>query len=138
MLCFKEWMSKTNTKRISQTEFRTRCIQQILDSVAGDVTSHVMQRRSVIPGEMKRLTERHFFRKIPTTGQKSRISRSCSVCVPAERQMDIKTGVKRKRPGHESSYECSECLIPLCADHCFAIYHQHKDYIAKYISLKNA
>ena len=78
-ICFKEWMSKTNTKRISHTEFRTRCIQQILDSVAGDVTSPVVQRRSVIPGEMKRLTERHFFHKIPTTGQKSRISRSCSV-----------------------------------------------------------
>ena len=136
-ICFKEWMSKTNTKHISQTEFRTCCIQQILDSVAGDVTSPVVQRRSVIPGEMKRLTERHFFRKIPTTGQKSRISRSCSVCVPAERQMGIKIGVKRKRPGHESSYECSECL-PLCADPCFAIYYQHKDYIAKYISLKNA
>ena len=70
-ICFKEWMSKTNTKHISQTEFRTRCIQQILDSVAGDVTSPVVQRRSVILGEMKRLTEHHFFRKIPTTGQKS-------------------------------------------------------------------
>ena len=34
---FKEWISKTNTKHISQTEFRSRCIQQILDSVAGDV-----------------------------------------------------------------------------------------------------
>ena len=67
-ICFKEWMSKTNTKRVSQ---------QILDSVAGDVISPVVQRRSVIPREMKRLTEHHFFRKIPTTGQNSR---SCSVC----------------------------------------------------------
>ena len=49
--------------------------------------------------------------------------------------MDIKTGVKRKRPGHESSYECSECLVPL-VQILVAIYHQHKNYIAKYISLK--
>ena len=49
------------------------------------------------------------------------MSRSCKVCVPAERSMDIATGRKRKLPGCETSHECAQCELSLCVVPCFSV-----------------
>jgi hypothetical protein len=54
----------------------------------------------------KRLTERHYLERIPTTGKKAKPQKRCIVC--------SKHG-KRK----ESIYWCSECEAGLCLDECF-------------------
>jgi hypothetical protein len=55
----------------------------------------------------KRLTERHFLERIPTTGKKAKpLKKRCIVCPKPD---------KRK----ESIYWCSECEAGLCLDGCF-------------------
>ena len=55
--------------------------------------------------EIQRLTGKHFVQKITVDWQKTRISRSCKVCVLAEREEDKRNRVERERPRHEPSYE---------------------------------
>ena len=90
-------------------------------------------RKSDATLDIKHLTECHFIRKIPTTGQKSRIARACKVCNSAHKEVDKKAGIKRRRAGHESSYECGQCLVSLCVHPCFELYRYHKDYISSHL-----
>ena len=84
----------------------------------------------------QRLSGRHFIQKIPNSGQKRPINRSCVVCGPAEKQLLKRVGEKRKRPGTESSYECKECGVTLCVDPCFTLYYNYTDFVRQYISMK--
>lgn len=71
------------------------------------------------------------------TGKKSDLSRSCVVCEPAERSkfQAEHPGQKRKRYGHESSYQCDTCKNTLCVDPCFKLYHTSVDYQKKYLQV---
>ena len=56
------------------------------------------------------------------------------VCRPALRKMEERAGLgKRKRPGHESNYECAKCSVSLCVTPCFEMYHTYLDYENAYI-----
>ena len=74
---------------------------------SGDkITPFCIPKCTSAPGlEIQRLTGKHSFQKITVDRQKTRISRSCKVCVLAEREEDKRNGVERERPGHERSYE---------------------------------
>ena len=90
------------------------------------------------PVEYQRLSGWHFPGKIIVESQKNRISGSCKVCILAEHEIHWLSNApkKRKQHGHDSSYECAQCMVTLCIDSCFRFYHQHKDYITKYKSWK--
>ena len=75
----------------------------------------------------------HFPEKILGTGKKSNITRACVVCFPAQKKILKRTGDKRKRPGKESSFQCSVCKVALCMQDCFQLYHTVEDYVAAYI-----
>ena len=99
-----------------------------------DVTAPGSSRRPPVSLEYKRLSGRHFPCKIIFESQKNRISRACKVCIPAEHEINRLSNApkKHKQHGHESSYECAQCMVTLCIDRCLRFYHQHKDYITKY------
>ena len=61
-------MSQHSTRRNNQTDFRTQCINQMVNSVDN---LGFAKRRSVNLIDIKRLTERHFIQKIVVAGQKS-------------------------------------------------------------------
>ena len=71
------------------------------------ITPLCIPKCTSVPGlEIQRLTGRHFILKIIVDRQKTCISQSCKVCVPAEREEDKRNSVECKCLGHESSYEC--------------------------------
>ena len=54
------------------------------------------------------------------------------VCFLAQKIL-ARTGDKQKRPGKESSFQCSVCTVALCMQDCFKLYHTVQDYVAAYI-----
>ena len=81
---------------------------------------------------------KHFPEKIHGTGKKSNITRSCVVCFPAQKKILARTGEKKKRPGRESSFQCSVCKVALCIQDCFQLYHSVQDYVAAYVRRHDA
>ncbi|GFU00834.1 uncharacterized protein NPIL_437351 [Nephila pilipes] len=57
-----------------------------------------------------RLTGRHFPDLVPSTSSEKNTSRKCIVCSKAK--------VRR-----ETRYQCNECDVVLCVQHCFRNYH---------------
>ena len=55
---------------------------------------------------------------------------------------EIYTGVDpnppRKRPGKESSFQCTVCKVALCIQDCFQLYHTVQDYVAAYVRKHDA
>ena len=76
----------------------------------------------------------HFPEKIQGTGKKTNITRSCVVCFPAQKRILARVEEKRKRPGRESSFQCSVCKVALCNQECFQRYHTVQDYVPAYVS----
>ncbi|XP_019633577.1 PREDICTED: zinc finger Ran-binding domain-containing protein 2-like [Branchiostoma belcheri] len=84
-----------------------------------------------------RLTERHFPEKIPSAEGGKAKSRSCKVCCPAERKYRLDHGLEpKKRPGHESTYQCKQCEVALCITPCMELYHTQEFYIKEWIRLE--
>ena len=104
---------------------------------SGDkITASCIPKYASAPGlEIQRLTGTHFIQKIIVDKQKTCISRSCKVCVPAEREEDKRNGVECKCPGMKVVMNV-ETGVSLCVDPCFYIYHNYKDYMGKYIKMK--
>ena len=124
-ILYQEW---DESRKCSQTEFKIEAVKQILGTTTELNKRHVCIENT----ELERLTGHHFIRKIC---QEKKLRRSCKVCVAAERIIDNQNGVKRKRRGHESSYQCHQCQVPLCIELCFELYHNYKDYMKEYIKL---
>ncbi|XP_022802105.1 piggyBac transposable element-derived protein 4-like [Stylophora pistillata] len=80
----------------------------------------------------------HFPEKIMGTGKKSKITRACVVCFPAQKKILKRAGEKRKRPGKESSFQCSVCKVALCIQDCFQLFHTVQNYVAAYIRRHDA
>ena len=116
--------------------FRCEYVKQLLeeDEVTPSEKSKSGAPRN--PAELpRRLKARHFPSKVkPKVGaKKSNPTRRCVVCFPAEQQIRKSKGLPAvSRPGKESTYECSECNVGLCAAPCFGLYHTYKDYILAY------
>ena len=125
-------------KKLSQTEFRMQVIKQMIKSAAPGLSPPIIQTRPSSSGlQLQRLSGQHFPRKIEGE-TKNRISRSCKVCVPAERSMDVALDRKRKRPLRESTYECAQCEVALCVAPCFSIFHTQKNCEDVYKAWKKA
>ena len=133
-ILYREWLlpcdtTKAELRKVTQTEFRTQVIKQMIAKSGDKITPPCIPKCTSAPGlEIQRLTGRHFIQKIIVDRQKTCISQSCKVCVPAEREEDKRSGVEPKHTGHESSY--------VYFHPCFYIYHNYKDYIGKYIEMK--
>ena len=116
--------------------FRKKLVQNLVQSVAVEnvpgMSVRSPGRPSTATEPLQRLQGQHFPEKITGAGKKKNITRSCVVCVSAERELLERVGEKRKRPGHESSYQCDKCKTALCIDVCFKLYHTQKDFKAAY------
>ena len=44
-----------------------------------------------------------------------------------------KSKKKKRKFGHETSFECSICKVSLCTSPCFEMYHTEVDYIRVYL-----
>ena len=135
-MCFNGKKKKMKKKCLLQTEYCMTVIKQVTGEV--DVTAPTSSRILPVSLEYQRLSGRPFPCKIIVESQKNRISCSCKVCILAECEIDwLNTTPKKcKQHGHESNYECAQCIMTLCIDPCFRFYHQQKDYITKYKSWK--
>ena len=119
-ITYSERVALKGKKKLSQTNFRTEVLKQMIKSATLDLTRPTPGRPSTSGLELQRLTSHHFPRKIEGN-TKNRISRSCKVCVPAERSVDIAIGQKHKRPGHDTSYKCAQCVVSLFLVPCFSM-----------------
>ena len=141
-ILYREWLlscdaTKAELRKVTQTEFRTQVIKQIIAKSGDKITPPCIPKRTSEPGlEIQKLTGKHFIQKIIVDSQKTCISRSCKVCVPTEPEEDKQHSVECKYPGHETSYEYRDCGVTLCVDPCFYIYHNYKDYMGKYTEMK--
>ena len=98
--------TKAELRKVTQTEFRTQVIKQMIAKSRDKITPLCIPKCTSAPGsEIQRLTAKHFIQKITADRQKTRISRSCKVCVLAEHEEDKRNGAERERPGHKHSYE---------------------------------
>ena len=133
------YKTTTNDRvKLLHRQFRKKLVGELVSSVQREdvpgMNSPTGRPRSA-QDPILRLVGRHFPEKIVGTGKKKTIARSCAVCVPAERKKDEAVGVKRKRPGRESAYQCSECQKALCVDPCFRLFHTYKDHVKAYTDL---
>ena len=94
-ITYSEWVALKGKKKLSQTNFRTEVLKQMIKSATLDLTRPTPGRTSTSGLELQCLTSRHFPWKIEGN-TKNRIIRSCKVCVPAERSVDIAIGRKHK------------------------------------------
>jgi len=90
-----------------------------IELVEGLLAKYSVQRK--VPGHhdgysnIKRLTERHFPRRIPPTENKCKPTRRCVVC-------------SKHKKRRETVYYCQDCDVALCVDGCFEVYHTRKCY----------
>ena len=119
---------------VLQRVFRRELVKELVSSFG--LSTSLTPRghpRSSAEGLSRLQAGKHFPEKIQGTGKKSNITRSCVVCFPAQRKILARTGEKRKRPGRESSFQCSVCKVALCIQDCFQLYHSVQDYVAAYV-----
>ena len=94
------------------------------------------------PVELLRLNNdlnMHTLDQIKGNGKKKHIARSCVVCCPAERKMfQVRNMCVPKRPGRESTNECTGCKKTLCVTPCYKIYHTYMDTYTAYMKWKDA
>ena len=130
---------------MTSRKFRRDIVQSIFTSAdAAKVPSLFPPKRgrpstSTDDQSVTRLHGRHFPTKIQPVGKKKNLSRACVVCSKAKRELLKRridgepVVVKRKRLARESSYECADCNVTLCAAPCFRIYHTSVDYVSTYL-----
>ena len=126
-----------NHTKKNQIDYRLAVIRKLTGSLVDTVVDTVVDNNSEVC-DLLRLTGRHFLRKIPVPPEckKGKVQHTCKVCSVGEREFDrLNKLPKRKRAGHESSYECSHCKVALCVDICFELFHTQKNYIDKYIQI---
>ena len=78
-------------------------------------------RRSLVQGNLERLTGRHFIDHVPPTTLKTQPTRMCVVCC-ARKKPD------GKKVRKETRFCCLDCDVGLCAVPCFKDYHQKVHY----------
>ncbi|XP_015117278.1 piggyBac transposable element-derived protein 4-like [Diachasma alloeum] len=104
------YQKRTGTN-VGQLDFRTELINEILIKY----NAGRGQTNRPDPTDLRRLSGRHFIRKIPKTHIEKTLQRRCIVCTKHGRK---KTSV----------YWCEECNIGLCVDGCFEAYHTKEYY----------
>ncbi|XP_022780491.1 piggyBac transposable element-derived protein 4-like [Stylophora pistillata] len=124
---------------VLQRTFRRELVKELVrnSGISHSLTPRGRPRRSA-EGLTHLQVGGHFPEKILGTGKKSNITRACVVCFPAQKKILKRTGEKRKRPGKESSFQCSVCKVSLCIQNCFQLFHTVQDYVAAYIQRHDA
>ena len=124
---------------VLQRTFQRELVKELVrnSGISHSLTPRGRPRRSA-EGLTRLQVGGHFPEKILGTGKKSNITRACVVCFPAQKKILKRTGDKRKRPGKESSFQCSVCKVALCMQDCFQLYHTVEDYVAAYIRRHDA
>lgn len=111
-------------KSISMKDFRVMLIKELLEFHKEGLYSSC---NVPIQDNVRRLTERHFYEKIPATGKKKTPTKRCHVCSPAGKTEPGKSA-RRK----ETSWQCESCKFALCIAPCFKLFHTQKDYKKAY------
>ena len=133
-------LNKQRTRSpVLQRTFQRELVKELVrnSGISHSLTPRGRPRRSA-EGLTRPQVGGHFPEKILGTGKKSNITRACVVCFPAQKKILKRTGDKRKRPGKESSFQCSVCKVALCMQDCFQLYHTVEDYVAAYIRRHDA
>ena len=91
---------------------------------------HLLAGRPRIGVALNRLLERHFIEKIPATDKCDKPCKRCVVCC-------VPTGHKRRKGfaaprRKETRYQCKSCLVALCVEPCFELYHTQTNYHQAY------
>lgn len=129
--------SDNPTSNITHRTFRRKLVTELIENNPTQLNVRV-GRPVKAPQQLARLSGRHFPSKIKGTGKKGNISRLCKVCNEAERNNADLSANKRRRPGHETRYECKDCNVSLCLEPCFQIYHTCQEYCLSYKIWKSA
>ena len=126
------YKEENQNKPITHRIFRRTLISELISNNPVGVISKA-GRPSVNPQQLERLTARHFISKIVGSGKKKNIARLCVVCNKAEQtNTEVDPEHKRRRPGHETKYECKDCNVALCIDPCFRLFHTNQEYVQAY------
>ncbi|KAJ8968637.1 hypothetical protein NQ314_002197 [Rhamnusium bicolor] len=96
-------------------QYKTKLIKGLIKKYHTPLQRSGGGRRSDAADTDLRLTERHFFKFVPSTKTKKTAMKRCVVCA--------KHGKRA-----ESRYMCSTCDVGLCVIPCFEVYHTRKIY----------
>ena len=147
-ILYKEY---TGNKKMTHRQFRVKLIEAMVDVPQEDLISTPNPprvRRAPSTSRMQNPSEHHFNVKLPISASSGRqISRRCRVCSVAERKRwewmseEEKEEVRRKEKkekkqrkfGHETSFECDKCRVPLCTFPCFQMYHTEVNFSKAYL-----
>ena len=103
-ILFSEWKPE---HRMTQTEFQIKVIKQLIGPAADIDTMGCVGE--VLPLDAVRLDGKcHFIQKISEEG---RLLCMCKVCSNAGKILDKRHGLKWKRSGRESAYQCKTCKV---------------------------
>jgi len=146
-ILYKEY---TGNAKMGHRQFRVKLIESMVDVPKEDLvaTPRIPRARRVsVTSRVQNRNEHHFNVKLPISDSRGQISRRCVVCSVAERKRwkmmtqderdEVERGEKSKKKkrkfGHETSFECSICKVSLCTSPCFEMYHTEVDYIRVYL-----
>ena len=127
---YREWMkANSNEKILSQYEYRTEVVAQIIEYASVDVEQ---KRRKGCP--LQNVPTRllpsgtHRLQKVEAYASGKYPLLACAVCRPAARALAVKQGREPgRRPRRESRFKCTECDVSLCKVPCFELYHKYSD-----------
>lgn len=110
-------LSQQTGKKLTHVQFRIKLAKQLLlmdDGPPLPTATSSSLGRSLQPAA--RLTERHFFEKVPARANGRPAQRDCAVC-----------SKKRGRRRKTTIYQCKQCGIGFCVVPCFELYHTKTD-----------
>ena len=108
------------TCKWTQLQYRQELVNLIIAIHKTDVTSYRVGPKPRRQNENPiRITEKHFIRMILAPEGQKRKRRRCVRCIARGKRVD-------------TSFECQQCVVALCMQPCFPIYHSKIDYKKHY------
>ena len=102
-------------RNIQQLLYRVQLVEGLFMKYVRGAETQSVPGQEASDNTIRRLTERHFLRKVPPKTGKSKPQRRCVVC--------SKHGKKKT-----SVYCCQICDVGLCLEDCFLLYHTKLNY----------
>lgn len=131
---------KQTQNAVQQRVFRRELVMQMIEM--SEISGTAPRGRKRASGEiLQRLNARHFIGHLPPTGKRDHAKRKCVVCGPGELELfkSANPGVPvPKRTGRETSFQCKQCLVALCVEPCFELFHTKSEYVLAYKRQKAA
>ena len=110
----------SRNRAVEHADFQLMLVDRIFTEHLTAENGKKPGRRSLVQGNLERLTGRHFAEYVPPTKRKSEPTRICVVCCSLTRP-DGKKVRKETR-------KCLQCDVGLCAVPCFKDYHTKVNY----------